>query len=337
MDNTLFPEFGDEEFDDIPPPSSLFASSSSSASAETVSTSMSSITHGSSGSLQLPVFRSVGTMSLSVPTPEEDDYWTSLSADTFDNVDADTVLGGDSFLSGHEMLSCKGTTAVKNASLPRFPELAPSSIIREASWDDNGFNGPQEEPFHVEKYSSFISDSQAPVLLNAIENALQTSGVETERRLSKYKIKASVAGGDTPCFFIARIYRSRKESGKNVVEFQRRSGCTVLFNHIYQRAMNLMKEEAHVDQPYVRNTERAESGVNEETSPEESTGWHVFTHNHHFIHSASCNTDNCEENCNKQEMVGACGCPVTHQTTEKKSVVTDGDLLCFSIDSLSIT
>jgi hypothetical protein len=72
----------------------------------------------------------------------------------------------------------------------------------------------QDQPMHIEKYSSFISDSHAPDLLDALEEALgQLKDVDEANRISSYRIQAKVNDELSPCCFYVFIYRSREKSG----------------------------------------------------------------------------------------------------------------------------
>lgn len=271
--------------------------------------------------MALPVFRSVRSVSspapVPVPSPYEDSYWNSLAQD-YDSIDADSVFEPADRLDSKVLAdvfsgpnSSNGDTAKSQDPFAHVSEHDFESSLMEAVKQheqdkkdrpqNNFFAGPDEEPVFVEKYNSFISESTAPTLLDAIDCALQECGAETEQRLSKYKVKAQASGQENPCSFIARIYRSRKQSGKLVVEFQRRSGCTVQFNQIYRRAVSRLNQidSAHVAEPYsnsctldLKLCQTSELGEGEKEGSGNcdvsSTPWRVFQHQHHFVNNR-CN------------------------------------------------
>lgn len=117
-------------------------------------------------------------------------------------------------------------------------------------WDSNGDTsiGAQRDPFPftnncslpacpmmIQRHSTFLSHEQPRVIFQRLKEALShLDYLDFDAKQDKFSIKG-ITYQPTRCIFKVNMFENK--DGARVVEFQRRSGCTMSFNNVYNQVL----------------------------------------------------------------------------------------------------
>lgn len=103
-----------------------------------------------------------------------------------------------------------------------------SGILQHAAW--------------IEPHSSFSAVAPPNEILNRVCTWLESSRIAFEPQVEKFKLKGRVVAGSVFCAFAFRAYKSAAAFSMkgNVFELQRRNGCALLFDELFQQLVTFL-------------------------------------------------------------------------------------------------